>query len=110
MIKRTEMIFIGILTIIVALALPSFKKGYNPILLTRISSIIFIYAGTLAFNVYYIQSIGSGVGLYSGLFNVSTISQFLDTVILFIAALILISWPLLTGSNENLNKLNYFYK
>lgn len=101
------MIFIGILTIIVALALPSFKKGYNPILLTRISSIIFIYAGALAFNVYYIQSIGSGVGLYSGLFNVSTISQFLDTVILFIAALILISWPLLTGSNENLNKLNY---
>lgn len=104
------MIFIGILTIIVALALPSFKKGYNPILLTRISSIIFIYAGALAFNVYYIQSIGSGVGIYSGLFNVSTISQLLDTVILFIAALILISWPLLTnstGSNENLNKLNY---
>src|ERR1044072_4833972 len=108
--KRTEMLFTGILVIIVALALPSFKKGFNPVLLTRISSIIFIYAGALAFNVYYIQSIGSGVGIYSGLFNVSTISQLLDTVILFIASLILISWPLIqtrATENDNLNKVNY---
>jgi NADH-ubiquinone oxidoreductase chain 2 len=106
------MISVGIFSIIVGLALPSFKKEFNPILLTRISSIIFIYAGALAFNVYYIQSIGSGVGIYSGLFNVSTISQLLDIVILFIASLILISWPLLSKTSSELestvmDKINY---
>jgi NADH-ubiquinone oxidoreductase chain 2 len=60
------MIFISILILIVAIALPSINKLISPILLARISSIVFIYAGVLSFNALYIQSIGSGIGIYSG--------------------------------------------
>ena len=95
--KQGAMIFLSILILIVAIALPSINKNIRSILYVRISSIIFIYAGALALNAFYIQSIGSGIGVYSGLFQVTTISQLLDVVILFIGSLILISWP----SNNN---------
>ena len=87
------MIFLSILILIVAIALPSINQNIRSILYVRISSIIFIYAGALALNAFYIQSIGSGIGVYSGLFQVTTISQLLDVFILIIGSLILISWP-----------------
>ena len=87
------MIFLSILILIVAIALPSINQNISSILYVRISSIIFIYAGALALNAFYIQSIGSGIGIYSGLFQVTTISQLLDVFILVIGSLILISWP-----------------
>nr|YP_010044361.1 NADH dehydrogenase subunit 2 [Trametes versicolor]QPF23602.1 NADH dehydrogenase subunit 2 [Trametes versicolor]WVH38333.1 NADH dehydrogenase subunit 2 [Trametes versicolor] len=87
------MIFLSILILIVAIALPSINKNIRTILYVRISSIIFIYAGALAFNAFYIQSIGSGIGIYSGLFQVTVISQLLDVFIFLIGSFILISWP-----------------
>jgi NADH-ubiquinone oxidoreductase chain 2 len=97
------MLFLAILFIIVAVALPSVSKGLPPVLLTRITSIIFIYSSALSFNVYYIQSIGSGIGIYSGLFHVTTISQLLDTFLLLIASLILVAWPIM--SKESISNL-----
>jgi len=75
----------------VAIALPSLKNEISSLLITRISAIIFIYSGALALNALYIQSIGSGIGIYSGLFHVTIISQLLDVLLLFLAALILIA-------------------
>src|SRR6266403_2608977 len=105
------MIFISLLILIVAIALPSFQKNFSPILFTRLSSIIFIYAGVLSFNALYIESIGSGVGIYSGLFHVTVTSQIMDTFLFLIASLILIAWPiinnsLLTVKNDTVNKTN----
>jgi NADH-ubiquinone oxidoreductase chain 2 len=105
------MIFISLLILIVAIALPSFQKNFSPILFTRLSSIIFIYAGALSFNALYIESIGSGLGIYSGLFHVTVTSQIMDTFLLLIASLILIAWPvinnsLLTVKNDTVNKTN----
>ena len=87
------MIFISLLIIIVAIALPSIKTHLSPVLLTRITAIILFYSGALAFNAFYIQSIGSGIGVYSGLFHVTTISQQLDILIFIIGGLILIPRP-----------------
>ena len=104
------MIFTSILILIVAIALPSFKRNISSLLITRISAIIFIYSGALALNAFYIQSIGSGLGIYSGLFHVTIISQLLDVLLLFLSALILMSWPLITSAyynkvlNKNINK------
>ena len=95
------MIFISILILIVAIALPSINKNISPLLLTRISSIVFIYAGALSLNALYIQSIGSGIGIYSGLFQITTVSQLIDTFIFFIGALILISWPSISTNEYN---------
>ena len=87
------MITISILILIVAIAIPSFNTNLSPILLTRISAIILFYSGALALNAFYIQSIGSGIGVYSGLFHVNTISQHLDIFLLLIGGLILIPRP-----------------
>lgn len=69
-------------------------KGQSFILYNRISSIVLLYSGALAFNAFYIQSIGSGIGIYSGLFQVTVISQFLEFFLLLIGSLIMVSWPL----------------
>lgn len=74
------MIFLSILILIVAIALPSINKNIRTILYVRISSIIFIYAGALAFNAFYIQSIGSGIGVYSGVLF-AFISQYFNSEI-----------------------------
>ena len=87
------MIFISLLIIIVAVAIPSIKTHLSSVLLTRITSIILFYSGALAFNAFYIQSIGSGIGVYSGLFHVTTISQQLDIFIFLIGGLILLPRP-----------------
>ena len=87
------MILISLLILIIAIALPSFNKQLSPILITRITTILLIYSGALALNAFYIQSIGSGIGIYSGLFHITTISQQLDIFLLIIGALILIPRP-----------------
>ena len=100
------MLFISLLIQIVALALHS-NTNFNivtPLLFTRIAAIVFIYSGALSFNALYIQLIGSGIGIYSGLFHVTTVSQFLDIFIFIIGSLILISWP---SSHLTLNDLSY---
>ena len=101
------MIFLSILILIVAIALPSINQNISSILYVRISSIVFIYAGALALNALYIQSIGSGIGIYSGLFQVTVISQLLDVFILFIGSLILISWPSINISKNNNSQIPY---
>jgi NADH-ubiquinone oxidoreductase chain 2 len=76
------------------MAISSLKDKIHPIIFQRISSIILIYAGALSLNALYIQSIGSGIGIYSGLFHVTFISQLLEIFIYLIGAAILIARPL----------------
>jgi NADH-ubiquinone oxidoreductase chain 2 len=57
----------------------------------RISTLILFYAGALTLNALYIQSIGSGIGIYGGLFQITIISQFFDLFIYLIGAIILIA-------------------
>jgi NADH-ubiquinone oxidoreductase chain 2 len=87
------MIFISILTLIVAKALPLLNKQISSIHFTRIASIIFIYTGAITLNCLYIQSIGSGIGIYSGLFHITQISQLIEIFLFIIGGLILIGWP-----------------
>lgn len=105
------MIFISLLILIVAIAIPSFQKNLPSSLIPRLSSIIFIYAGVLSFNTLYIESIGSGLGIYSGLFHVTVTSQIMDTFLFLMASLVLIAWPIINNSvltikNDTVNKTN----
>ena len=88
------MLFISILILIMVMAISSLKNKIHPIIFQRISSIILIYAGAISLNALYIQSIGSGIGIYSGLFHVTFISQLLEIFIYIIGASILIARPL----------------
>jgi NADH-ubiquinone oxidoreductase chain 2 len=101
------MIFLSILFIIVALALPNLKNGFGPLLMTRISSLVFIYSSILSFNIFYISQINSGIGIYSGLFHVSIVSQLLEILFLIVASLILLAiQPSGTESSNNESQLN----
>ena len=99
------MIFISIITLIVAKALPLFKK-ISSIHISRIASIIFIYTGASSFNCFYIQSIGSGIGIYSGLFHITPISQLMEIFLFFIGGCILIGWPLYNYNYNYKSKTN----
>ena len=85
------MSFLSLLIYVVAKALHS--QYILSVSFARIVSIVFIYAGVLSSQAFFVQTIGQGIGIYSGLFEVSSISLFIDTVIFFIGALILVSWP-----------------
>jgi NADH-ubiquinone oxidoreductase chain 2 len=89
------MIFLSILILIVAKALPSINNKLSSNYFTRISAIVFLYSGIFSINSLYIQCIGSGIGIYSGLFHITQISQIIEFFILNIGCLILIGWPLI---------------
>jgi hypothetical protein len=57
-----EMIILYIISNILDIALPS------PLLLIRIATIALLCVAALLISVVYIQSIGSGTGIFSGLF------------------------------------------
>ena len=89
------MVILTICLIILSISLSFIKNNLNSSLIRRISAISFIYAGVLICNTFNIQKIGSGIGLYSGLFQVSTVSQLFDIFLFFIAGLILLASPYL---------------
>ena len=95
------MLFLSILIIIVALA---FSKTTLPIFFPRLTTIILIFAGALSFNALYIQSIGSGIGIFNGLFHVTVVSQLLEVFLLIIGSLILIAWPLKTKLENTISE------
>jgi NADH-ubiquinone oxidoreductase chain 2 len=96
------MIFISIITLIAAKALPLFNK-ISSIHISRIASIIFLYTGASSFNCLYIQSIGCGIGIYSGLFHITPISQLMEIFLFFIGGCILIGWPQVVQSDTSTN-------
>jgi NADH-ubiquinone oxidoreductase chain 2 len=94
--------------LIVAMSLPSINRNISSNLFLRISSLLLLYTGALNFNAFYIQSIGSGIGIYSGLFQITLFTQLFDIVIVLTGSVILIAWPLknfkFIDNNFNLNE------
>ena len=93
----------SILILIVAKALPSIQKQISSIHFTRISAIILIISGLLSLNNIYIQSIWSGIGIYSGLFKITNISQTIELFLFKIGSIILIGWPNFTSEATQTN-------
>src|ERR1700674_5246670 len=87
------MIIFAILILIVAKALPVLNTHISSIHVTRITSIVFLFSGALTLNILNLESIGSGIGIYSGFFQVTTISQLIEIFLFFIGGGILIAWP-----------------
>lgn len=85
------MMFISIMILIVAIALPSINRNISSNLYLRISSLLLLYTGALTLNAFYIQSIGSGIGIYSGLFQITLFTQLFDIVIVLTGSVILIA-------------------
>lgn len=93
------MIIISIITFIVAIALPT---KISPLQFARLSAIAFLFSAFLSFNVLYLESLGNGIGLFSGLYHVTPISQSIEIFIYLIASLIVIPWYINNTGNKNL--------
>jgi hypothetical protein len=60
-----EMLFAHVFKNMLAIVLPSLR--ISPLLLIRVVTIVSLYVAALSFNVVYIQSIGSYIGIFSAL-------------------------------------------
>lgn len=81
------MLLYGLFTLLTAAALPSIYV--TPLQLTRCATLIFISAAALAANAFDISAMGSGVSLYDGLLQVTSITQTIDIFLNIIAAIII---------------------
>jgi len=99
------MIFISILTLIVAKALPVLNTNISSVHFYRSTSIVFIITAFLSINSLYLETIGTGIGIYSGLFHVTQITQFIETFFYVIVGLVLIGWPQII---TKVNKVKYY--
>lgn len=88
------MLLIGLTSLL--MAIPLYSSSMTPTLLTRLTSIILLFSAALSFNGFIasstvkVQAIGSGLGLYSGLFHVTTVTQFMEMFLYIIGAMILL--------------------
>ena len=98
------MIVTSIFIFIVAMAL--FTAHIPSIHYTRLTSIVLLFSGLLAFNALHIDVIASGLGLYSGLFQLTNISQGIELFIYITAAVILVPWAAPYVSNDNIQNSN----
>jgi NADH:ubiquinone oxidoreductase subunit 2 (subunit N) len=84
------MLIIAILILLLS-ATSSFHRNYNYLAdyvkFNRIVFIIFILGGYLAYNTLDVMEIGTGIGIYGGVFKVTILSQVFD-IILFITGAI----------------------
>ena len=87
------MITFSILILIVAKALPVLNTKIYSTHVTRITTIVFLFAAALTLNILNLENIGSGIGVYSGLFQVTTISQLIEIFLFVIGGGILMAWP-----------------
>ncbi len=92
--KSEVMLLIGLTSLLIAVAVsgnsqPLYSSSLTPILLTRMTSIILLFSAALTFNSLYIQSIGTGLGLYSGLFHITSVTQGIEFFFYIIGAFIL---------------------
>lgn len=84
------MLSIGLIIILIAIPFNSYR--ITPSLYNRITSIVLIYSALLAYNALYIESLASGVGIYSGLFQITTVSLSIESFLYFVGGLILLGW------------------
>jgi len=96
------MITIAILILIVAKALPGLNTHIFSIHVTRITSIVFLFASALSFNCLTFESLAAtqgalhnsgGIGIFSGFYQITIISQIVEIFLFIIGGGILIAWP-----------------
>lgn len=95
------MLTIGIFTILVAI--PIFSYNISASTWNRITIFILLYSALLTLNGLHIESIASGIGIFSGLFSINTINISTEIFIFIIASIIIIAWAPITIRNINYN-------
>src|SRR3954447_26244524 len=82
------MVLFGIIIFILAIALLS--SQISTINLNRVAIIVLLLSGVLAFHAMWVGQLGSGVGIFNGLFQVTAVTQGIDLFIYIVSALVLL--------------------
>ncbi|CAO1638500.1 unnamed protein product (mitochondrion) [Parajaminaea phylloscopi] len=96
------MLSVGLISLLVCV--PLFSYHITSSLFNRITSIILIYSAMLSINVFDIGTLSTGVGIYSGLFHVTTLSLGIEVFILLIGSILLLGWAPVTPFFSSLGK------
>jgi hypothetical protein len=103
-----------LLTILLFIFARSLSHEISPIFTTRMAALALFFSFALTFNALYIQIIGSGIGIYCGLFTITYYSLFIESFIYLIGSIILLSWGFIYTKesdkvkSEGLIELNLF--
>ena len=97
------MILISILIILLYKAIPKINNNLTDIQYTRISAIVLSYALVLSLNTFYYQELETGIGIYSGYFNVTVFTQFIDMCLYLFGIFIISTWPLYSNKNQDMS-------
>lgn len=84
----------------ILIAVPLFSYSITPSQFNRVTSVALIYSALLAFHGLHAESVASGVGTYSGLFQITTLSLGVESFLFFVGALLLLGWAPVTLSNR----------
>jgi NADH-ubiquinone oxidoreductase chain 2 len=85
------------------------QKNIHGIYINRITILTLVVSILLTFNTLYFQTIGKGIGCFTGLFQVTIPAQLIEIFLLIIGISILSGWPLLYNKsilNGPLNKIS----
>lgn len=84
------MLSIGLLSFLIAVPLFSFR--ISPSLFNRITSVTLLFSAFMTYNALHIEALASGVGIYGGLFHVTTVSLGVEIFLFFVGAILLLGW------------------
>jgi NADH:ubiquinone oxidoreductase subunit 2 (subunit N) len=87
------MLVIALLVLLLAVP-PSSLLNYNYLAdyvkFNRIVFITFILSGYIAYNIFNVDAISAGIGIYGGVFKITTLSQVFDIFLLIIGGIVTI--------------------
>lgn len=84
------MVILGIFLLMTMVALPRAKISST--LLIRVTSILLLFVARLSYQNRYINSMGSGLSLFNGLFDVTSITGSFDRFMAIVGSIILVGW------------------
>src|SRR6266498_4536744 len=82
------MVLIGLLTLILSITFSSLRT--NAIYYNRVTIIVLLYSATLAYTILCVEPLDSGVELFGGLFQVTTLTLSMDVFICLVGTLVLL--------------------
>lgn len=84
------MLILALFTLLTVVALPNMI--ISPTLYLRTVTLTFFITAAMAFNAINLDAIGTGVSLFNGLYEVSTLTLGTDTFIFLAAGIVLLPW------------------
>lgn len=82
------MLSISLISLLICV--PLFSYVINSHQFNRITCIVLIYSAILSVNIFDITALSSGVGIYNGLFQITSISLSMETFLFIIGSIVII--------------------